>query len=136
MANALSLMITEAAKEEVIKGVLIEEIGEKYTHGQFVDDTSIIIKAKLEFVEATFRIFHAMGKASGLFVKEIGVKVVLISDQAMPEELEGLDWNWENEKNTTKLLGFFIGDSTSLDTMVPHLARTLEHRLQLTRLNP
>lgn len=115
---------------------LRKQVSNMYTHGQFSDDTSIIIEAKLEYMEAMFNVFHCMGKASGLFVKETGVKVVLIYNQALPQELEGLDWSWENETNTTKLLGFFIGESISPDIMVPHLARMLEHRLQLAKLNP
>lgn len=38
--------------------------------------------------------------------------------------------------NITKLLGFFIGDCISADKMVLHLARILDHRLQLARKNP
>lgn len=91
VANALSLMIFKVVEEGLIKRVPIEEIGDQYTHSQFVDDTSVIIEAKIEYVDATFQIFRCMGRASGLFIKEGGVKTILISEQAMPIELLALD---------------------------------------------
>lgn len=53
------------------------ETGEDYTHGQFVDDTNMVVEVKVEYIEYTFNIFQQMGLASRLFVKESGVKAVL-----------------------------------------------------------
>lgn len=39
VANALSMLITRAFDERLIKGVYVEETGEFYTHGQFTENT-------------------------------------------------------------------------------------------------
>lgn len=96
---------------------------------QFIDDTSVVIEAKIEYVEATFNIFRFMGRALGLYVKESKVKAILVSNLAMLEELKELDWCWENETNVTKLLRFFISNCISIGKMVSHLVETLEHYL-------
>lgn len=44
VANALSVALSNAAHEKDIIGVPILETGEKYTHGQFVDDTTVSFK--------------------------------------------------------------------------------------------
>lgn len=89
----------------------------------------MIIEAKIEYVEATFQIFRCIGRAFDLFVKESGVKAMLLSQHAMPAELMALDWCWENEMNISKLLGFFINDCIPSGKMVQHLTGILEHQL-------
>lgn len=56
-------MISNAAERGIIRGVPIAVIGEQYTHGQFADDTNVILEAKREYVDATFDIFRCMGRA-------------------------------------------------------------------------
>lgn len=85
--NSLRNLFTLVANKGSIKDVFISEIGEQVTHGQFADNTNIMVKEKKEMVEATFGIFHLMDKASNLFVKTSRVKVVLIADGAIPREL-------------------------------------------------
>lgn len=60
-------------------GVYIEEIGEQYTHCQFVDDTSVVIKAERRYMDQVFETFRVMGQVFGLFIEETHVKVVYIS---------------------------------------------------------
>lgn len=84
-------------------------MSEQYTHGQFADDTNIIVEAKKEYVDATFDIFQCKGKAFGRFVKEEGVKAILISDQPMTYEIKDLSFSWEEEGSLSKLLGFLWG---------------------------
>lgn len=93
VANALSVLITEAIDLGVIKGVSIVETREQYTHGQFVADTSVIIKAKVQYIHTTFEIFQCMGNASGLYVKETNVKAIFISNGLMPVEIQALGFN-------------------------------------------
>lgn len=93
-ANALNTLLTQAADEGHIKGVYIEETSEQATHGQFVDNTNVIIEVKRNYIDYTFGIFKKMGLASELYVKESGVKVVLVPDQPIPLELANLDWCW------------------------------------------
>lgn len=112
------------------------EIEDQYTHGQFVDDTNVIVEAKVEYIEATFEIFKCMGNASGLYVKESNVKAVFIFNHSMPMNIQALAFNWETEANLTKLLGFFIGENISSNCMVQHLAESLEKRLEKSRLSP
>lgn len=91
---------------------------EQYTHCQFVDDTNVIIGAKREYVEATFDIFRC-----SLFIKEEGVKAILVPDQPMPDEIKELNVRWEEEAGLTKLLGFFIGEDISANSMTKYLTK-------------
>lgn len=50
-------MLTQAVDQGWIKGFYIAQTDDQVTHGQFVDDTNVIIKAKHEYVDATFQIF-------------------------------------------------------------------------------
>lgn len=79
------------------------------THGQFVDDTNVTIEARREYVEETFVVFCRMGEALGLHIKYMGVKVVLISEHPLPQELAYLDFIWEDNQACSKLLGVFVG---------------------------
>lgn len=88
-------------------------MGEEFTHGQFANDTKVIIEAKLEYVNQIFQLFRTMGDTSGLYVKEVGVKATLISNQDMPSKLSTLDWNWETNTSLSKLLGVFVGEDIS-----------------------
>lgn len=60
-------------------------------HGQYVDDTSATIVAKCIYVDNLFTIFRTLGEASSLFIKEVGVKAVLLGDGPIPPKLEDLD---------------------------------------------
>lgn len=97
VANVFSWNLSKATFEGLIKRVHIHETREEYTHSQFVDYTNCIIEARLEYIEATFCIFKEIRNAFGLFIKEQGIKVVLISSQTLPQELQHLDWQCENE---------------------------------------
>lgn len=121
VANALSSMISKAAERGLIRGVPIPVAGEQYTHGQFADDPNVILEAKKEYMEATFDIFRCMGKASRLFVKEEGVKVVLIFDLPMMDEIKELNFNWEKEMGMSKLLGFYVGEDIFAIIMTNYL---------------
>lgn len=98
VANALNVMLTKIADCGDIKGVFIEEMGDQITHGQFAEDTNIIV-AKRTYVDETFRIFNMLGLASGLYVKVVDVKAILISRDPLPQELADLPWKWETEGN-------------------------------------
>lgn len=76
VANALSMLLTQATDRRRIQGVYIQETGDQVTHGQFVDDTNI---------EETFAVFWKMGEVSWLHIKYTRVKFVLISDHPLPE---------------------------------------------------
>lgn len=83
-ANALNVLFTQAIDKSIIKGVYVEEAGEQVTHGQYADDTNVILEAKRQYIDATFEIFRLLGRAFGLFVKEVGVQAVLIPSQLVP----------------------------------------------------
>lgn len=100
--TSLCSMLIDDVYLRKIKGLCVEEIGEQYTHGQFDNDMSIIVEAKMEYVEETFSIFRCMGQSFGLYIKEIEIQVVLISKGPLPKELMALDWNWEDELNPNK----------------------------------
>lgn len=85
-ANALSVL-TQAADNGAIKGVPIPEADVQYTHNQFADDTSVIIEAKCESIDNLFGLFRTIGKASGLHITEVGVKVVLLLERPILVEL-------------------------------------------------
>lgn len=136
VANALSSLITEAVDQGRIRGVSIVETEDQYTHGQFVDDTSMIIEAKVLYVEATFEIFRCMGNASGLYIKETKVKAIFISHHPMLEDINALAFPWETKANLSKFLGFFIGEDIFSNRMVQHLAENLEKILEKARLSP
>lgn len=83
-ANILSWNLSKAASDGLIKGVYIQEMGEDiHTHNQFFDDTSCVIEAKTEYVEATLHIFKEIGNAFDLFIKEHGIKAIII-----PQDLQ------------------------------------------------
>lgn len=105
-----------------------------YTYDQFVDDTNCVIEAKVEYISTTFDILCLMGKSSGLFVKEVNVKVVYISEGPLPPELLTLDMAWEDSDNPSKLLGFFVGMELHPDIMNSRLAEILESRLQKAKM--
>lgn len=44
-------MISHDADEGMIQGIQIEETGEQYTHSQFVDDTSVVVEARRDYVD-------------------------------------------------------------------------------------
>lgn len=129
-------MITRVVDGGLIKEVPIVETEELYTHGQFFDDTNVIVEANKEYVEETFEIFQCMGKALEIFVKEIGVKAVFISNLPMIDEIRELNFCWEDEAGTTKLLGFFVGVDLSPTYMVKYLTKALENRLKIAWRNP
>lgn len=132
--NAPNLMLIVANEQRLIKSVLesvyIEETREEETHTQFVDDTNLIFEAKMESITCALEILRQLGRASGLFVKEVGLKVVLISSNPLPNELLALDWVWERADDPSKLLGFFIGDGLATHKMVEYLSNALEDHLK------
>lgn len=130
------MMLTKATDEGRIKGVYIPEIEDQITHGQSVDDTNAVIIAKREYVDNLFLIFRTLGEASGLFVKEHGVKVVLISEEELPEELQDLDWSFETDTSLSKLLGIFIGRDILSQMMVDYMGEMLDGKLIKARRNP
>lgn len=77
-----------------------------------------------------------MGHASRLFIKEIEVKVVFISDEAMPIEIQTLDCLWKSGEDVSKLLGFYVGEDISANLSKRHLEKILDKRLHDARLNP
>lgn len=77
-----------------------------------------------------------MGGETGLFVKEMGVKVVIVLKQPIPEELQELQWNWEAEGQASKLLGLHMGGDISPVQMEEKTLAALEARLQKARLKP
>lgn len=83
----------DAENQDKIQGVDIGETSKRVTHGQFVDDTDVIIQAKCKYVDATFTIFKTMRQASKLYGMENGVKVVYIGGNHLPQELADLQWN-------------------------------------------
>lgn len=92
VVNALNILLTQAADQGRIRGVYISETDKQITHGQFMDDTNVIIKAKREYViEAMFEVFRKMRRVSGLNIKYDGMKAVLVSNQQLPHELEDLN---------------------------------------------
>lgn len=88
MRLATYSLVVNASK---IVGVLVPEVDDHITHIQFADDTSILIQAKREYMDNLFQNFKTLGKASGLFVKESGVKVVLVPELSVPVDLRDLD---------------------------------------------
>lgn len=120
-AHVLSYTLTEASNVGLIWGVFLPETGEEHTHDQFSDDTKVIIVAKREYIQNNFALFRTFGEASGLFIKETGVKAFLISDDPIPPELLDLPFNWEIVENPSKVLGVFMGDEISLDNMCTYL---------------
>lgn len=70
VANILSLLLTDAIDQGIIKGVFIHEIWEQKTHGRFADDTKIFIEAKHLYVDNTFSIFRMLVDAFGLISKK------------------------------------------------------------------
>lgn len=136
-ANALSHMITEGADRDLIRGVHIPEIGDQHTHGQFADDTKVMIEAKRAYVDHVFSVFRTLGEASGLFVKETDiVRAVHLLDQPLPDELVDLPWIWETEGNLSKVLGVFMGIEISADSMQRYLQEALDKRLAMARRKP
>lgn len=121
MANALSILITKETNEGRIRGVMIEEIGEQYTHGQFMDDTNMLIKAKRLVVDQVLNTFRIIGNASGLFIKETHIKVMFISPRPKLDAISELDWQWKNKSNFLKLLGFHMGSGISAHLSAQHL---------------
>lgn len=109
VSNVLSWMLLDATTKGQIRGVEIVEIREEFTHGQYTNDTTMIVEAKLEYIEKTFSIFSQMGLASGLYIKETQVKAVFFSQAPRPDWLTELDWNWEDNQHLSKILGFFVG---------------------------
>lgn len=99
-----------------------------------MDDTNCVIEATPEYIENTLSIFRDMGNASGLFIKEQGIKAVFISPRPLPPILFYLDWVWEFGLNISKLLGFYIGTGLSSELMSQHLDTVLEDRLQKAKL--
>lgn len=136
VANALSVLVTNAADEGRFRGVHIEETDDQFTHSQFVDDMSVIVEAKKKYVDEVFQVFHLMGRASGLFIKETRVKAIFISSDPMPNDIKSLDCAWEEGEGISKLLGFHVGTDISEPLALKHLQDMLERRLKHARLNP
>lgn len=76
------------------------------------------------------------GEASGLFVKHLRVKGVLIFYQPLPQELSDLDWIWKNNTTCSKLLGIFVGMEILPLMMGQALLQTLEDRLDKAKKYP
>lgn len=103
----------------------------KTTHGKIVDSTiNCVIEAKLEYISATFDIFCLMGNTSGIFVKEINIKAIFISNGPLPSKLLALSMVWEDTKSPSKLLGFFVGTWVGIELpsniICSHLAKPLK----------
>lgn len=71
-ANAQSMMLTKAADEGKIKGVFVPEVDDQVTHGQFVDDTNVVIVAKCLYVDNLFQIFRTLGTHLGCTLRKGG----------------------------------------------------------------
>lgn len=76
--NVLSTLLTTTANQGLFKRVFVKEIGEQKTHGQYVDNTVVLIEADRRGIDYLFDTFRQMGLASGLFIKEIGVKATMV----------------------------------------------------------
>ena len=70
------------------------------------------------------------GLASGLKCDWESTSAVLISDEPLPTELQGLTWQWETELDTSKILGFYIGQDISQELMENQLKGILTVRIQ------
>lgn len=91
------------------------------------------MEASREVIDNTLAIFRTIGKASSLFVKEVEIKAMLISDRPLPAELASLDCIWEEEASLTKILGFYVESDLSLDRMLQFLSNELDRRLHNAR---
>lgn len=77
--------------------------------------------------------FRTVGDAFGLYIKELGIKVVLISSRLMPARLASLDWVWEDEESLSKFLGFYVGTTLSFDRMFQYLSDEQDRCLHFAR---
>lgn len=132
----MSFLITQEADVGRIQGVYIEETGEQYTHGQFIDDTSIIVQSHKRYVDHILSTFRVMGQASSLYIKETRIRAVYISPHPMLDDLKALDWDFEEGDRWSKLLRFHMGFEILYFLSLLDMETMLEKCLHDARLNP
>lgn len=92
VTNTLSWILIVVVDKGLIRGVPIKETDEQHTHVQFADDTNIIVEATREVINNNLAKIRMVGEASGFFIKEVGIKAILISTKPLPADLASLDW--------------------------------------------
>lgn len=130
------MLITKETGARRIKGVHIEETDDQYMHGQFVNNTSIVVQAERRYVDHVLDTFWLMGQAFGLYIKKTRIKFVYISLEPMPKDIWTLDWDFESEDNWSKLPDFHIGLGILAVQLLNHLEVVLEKWLHDAHLNP
>lgn len=66
VANATSVLLSAEVEAGKIKGVDIKETEEQHSHGQFINNTSMIVEAKRQYVDQVLCTCRLMGQASSL----------------------------------------------------------------------
>lgn len=126
--DALSKMLLAEMEKGFIRGIQVPEIGLHYCHNMYADDTSVIIEANKEVIEHTMRAFNTFGSVSGLYVNWVGTAAVWLSPQPIPQELDYLEWKWEEPQQHSKLLRFPFGVGISAEQVLEQIITKFEAR--------
>lgn len=100
-----------ALNQGLLRGVEFPDTGLSTLLAMFADDTNVLIRAEIRYIEKIKEILDQFGAASGLrFIWE-NTKAVFIPGGPPPMGYWLFPWTWEEDSNATKTLGFHTASS-------------------------
>lgn len=95
------------------------------------------MKSNEDMIKRCQEVYLEFGHASGMYCDWDNTKAVFLSNSPLPPFLETKGWMWENDRNASKYLGFYMSDQISPQLTATQVMSKLEKRLdRATWRNP
>lgn len=130
--NVLSALLQRAMDSGRIVGVVFPGCGLHSLHDIYADDTSMVVRAKAQYIRELQAILKLFGEAFGL-VCAWEQTVASAIPAGPPPELVFFPWKWEDGNTATKLLGVPTAQTLSVERIESTLISKLEGRIHKLR---
>lgn len=128
--DALSRIIQNEAEQGTITGVEIEELGIINAHSFYADDVRLIVSAQMPTINQCIQLFDCFGKAAGLYYNWNETKVVHLLQSPLSQELDMLQWKWEDATAASRYLGTYVAEQILHIKTMEALRNALQRRLK------
>lgn len=122
-------MLQRAIDTGKIVGVIFPNSGTHSLHNMYADDTSVVMRAKTEYVQELQWILQQFGEVSGLVCAWDQTIASVIPAGPPPTELGPVPWKWENNAEASKLLGIPTAQTLSVPRIESEIITKLEGRI-------
>lgn len=128
--DILSLMFTSAVDRGALVGVEFPESGVKNVQSFYADDVALLIRAIMSCILECQRILTMFGAVSGLLIIWEKTIAAFIPGGPPPAQFWLLPWQWEENSNATKYLGYPLASSFSQNLMCTQLQDKIAAKLE------